>query len=306
MATPPPPEGTPPLPPYGQQPYGQPAQGPQPYPQSPQPYPQTPQGPQPYPQSPYGQPPYGQSPYGGGWPAPYPGQQQHHHQQPPMNGLAITSLVFGLLCCLPVIGLVFGIVALSQIKKKGERGKGMAIAGITLSSIGTLLFTLTLVTGGVDSFVDGFREAGKYSDTELDKGDCFNTRDGRLEGETYGVQVVPCDTPHHGEVFGTVTLTGSSYPGEDRALDFAETRCQTLLDDYYGGGVDALPARVDLYFYAPTARSWREGDRDVSCLLANVDGSKSSGSLRGTADEDSGGGSRDGDDDPGSGVGAEV
>ncbi|MHC0432348.1 DUF4190 domain-containing protein [Streptomyces sp. O3] len=268
MATPPP-EGTPPPPPYGQQPYGQPPQGPPPYPQ----------GPQPYPQSPYG-----------GWPGPYPPPQR-----PPVNGLAITSLVFGLLCCLPVIGLVFGVIALTQIKKRGERGKGMAIAGVTLSSIGTLLFALTLATGGFGSFMDEFRDAVKYSDTQLSTGDCLNTRDGRLEGETSGVQIVSCDTPHHAEVYGTATLTGSSYPGEDQALDFADARCGALLRGYFGGGPDALPSGVDVYVYAPTAQSWRQGDRDVSCLLGRVDGSKATGSLRGTGP----GGRESGDDGPG-------
>jgi hypothetical protein len=59
-----------------------------------------------------------------------------YNQPAPVNGLAIASLVLGILCCLPVVGLVLGLIALGQIRKKGERGRGMAIAGIVLGWVG--------------------------------------------------------------------------------------------------------------------------------------------------------------------------
>lgn len=67
----------------------------------------------------------------------------------PTNGNAITGLIFGIIsvtcvCAgLPVgaIGIVFSCIALSQINNNpGQKGKGMAIAGLVLSIIGVLIW----------------------------------------------------------------------------------------------------------------------------------------------------------------------
>lgn len=51
------------------------------------------------------------------------------------NTMAILSLIFGFGGGL--LGIVFGHIALSQIKRSGEGGRGLAIAGTTLGYIGT-------------------------------------------------------------------------------------------------------------------------------------------------------------------------
>jgi hypothetical protein len=55
------------------------------------------------------------------------------------NGMAIASLVcslFGWLCIIgPILGLIFGILALNQIKQTGQGGRGMAIAGIVIGAL---------------------------------------------------------------------------------------------------------------------------------------------------------------------------
>ena len=73
-----------------------------------------------------------------------------------MNGMAVAGLVMGLLsitlgifCCLPfipVLGIIFSAIALSQLKKTPglQSGRGMAIAGLILSLIG-LMFSLFLL-----------------------------------------------------------------------------------------------------------------------------------------------------------------
>ena len=64
------------------------------------------------------------------------------------NRMAVASLVcslFGWLCVVgPLFGLIFGFVALNQIKEKGQRGRGMALAGII---IGAILVVLVIGTG---------------------------------------------------------------------------------------------------------------------------------------------------------------
>jgi hypothetical protein len=63
------------------------------------------------------------------------------------NGLAIAALVTSLVCCGP-IGLVLGLVSLNQINASQGRqgGKGMAIAGIAIGAVTTLVGVLLLMS----------------------------------------------------------------------------------------------------------------------------------------------------------------
>jgi peptidyl-prolyl cis-trans isomerase B (cyclophilin B) len=50
------------------------------------------------------------------------------------NGMAIAAFVCPLvLCALFPLGIIFGHIALSQIARNGEGGKGLAIAGLVIS-----------------------------------------------------------------------------------------------------------------------------------------------------------------------------
>ena len=140
-------------PPYAQ-PYGQPAASQQPaqppYPQPAQPpYPQPPYPPQANP----AQPPGYYAPVAPVYAAPY---------APPTNGLAITSLISGIVAwvLLPGIGSLVGVItghlALSQIKRTGDSGRGLAIAGVILSWVqlgalillGAVLLLVSLIAIG--------------------------------------------------------------------------------------------------------------------------------------------------------------
>lgn len=243
-----------------------PPPGPQePFPQGQYPQQQYSQGPYPYPPQ---QPQY---PGGGGygpWGQPYGA----HPGRPPVNGFAIAAFVLGVLCCVPAVGLVLGLVALARIRKRGERGKGFAVAGSVLSSVGLVLWAVTLSTGAAGDFWDGFRDAARGEGTAyaLEKGECFTTPSGSLQGVTYDVDQVPCAREHDGEVFAAFDLPGGAYPGEAEITRVADERCYALQDSY---AMDrwALPTDVDVYYLTPTAQSWRGGDREVTCLFGNTD-----------------------------------
>jgi hypothetical protein len=154
-----PPQGVYPPPQQQQQGYGQAPYGQQPY--DPNAYAQQPYDPNAYAQQPYGQPydpnayaqqpyptgPYDQNPYGAypqpGYQQPYPGYGQPYPPSRGTNTMAILALVFGILVA--PLGLVFGFVARSQIKKTGEDGDGLALAGIIIGGIFTLLFIAYVV-----------------------------------------------------------------------------------------------------------------------------------------------------------------
>jgi hypothetical protein len=64
------------------------------------------------------------------------------------NGLAIASLVLSLLWICGIgslVAVVFGIIALSQTKKSGQKGKGLAIAGLVIGSLGLIATVVTTV-----------------------------------------------------------------------------------------------------------------------------------------------------------------
>ena len=251
----------------------------------PPPGPQQPHGPyQPpqrhYPQGPYGPPTHPQGPAYQPWAQGY----SPYNRPAPVNSLAITSLVFGVLCCLPGVGLVFGLIALRQIRRRGERGTGLAVGGSVLSGIGLVLGALMLATGGASSFWEGVREGARDgANSSLVKGECFDAPGGMLSGGTGAVTGVPCSGEHDGEVFASFRLRDGGYPGDDSVTGTADERCYGLRDTY---AMDAwaVPDDVDVYYLTPTERSWSIGDREVTCVFGNVtEGANLTGSLRNDA-----------------------
>lgn len=95
------------------------------------------------------------------------------YQEPKNNGLAIASLILGILSILfyvltAVPGIITGHMARSRAKRQPElyTGKGMALAGLILSYI-MLLVSIALVVGLIylfknsPEFKDAFAEAFK-------------------------------------------------------------------------------------------------------------------------------------------------
>jgi uncharacterized membrane protein len=84
--------------------------------------------------------------------------------KPPRNGLAIASLVLGIVWLYwlgSILAVVFGHVALSQIKRSGgeQRGRGMAIAGLVLGYFGVAMLLFFI---GIVIFSDGNGSGGGY------------------------------------------------------------------------------------------------------------------------------------------------
>jgi Domain of unknown function (DUF4190) len=136
------------------------------YPEYPPPYPRQPPPVPPYgyPPPPYGGPPGHGGPmgYGGppGYPVPYDPYQAYQVGPSETNGLAIASLstsiagvVLGIplaIFCyigllIPIVGAVLGAVALSQIKRTNQQGRGLAIAGIAVGAVTTAVLLVIWV-----------------------------------------------------------------------------------------------------------------------------------------------------------------
>ncbi len=90
--------------------------------------------------------------------------------KPGTNGLAIASLVLGILWICGVgslLALILGIVALSQIRKTASGGKGLAIAGIVLGSLGVLATGGTAIAVALAADNVKFNEPDEFNDVEI-------------------------------------------------------------------------------------------------------------------------------------------
>ncbi len=124
------------------------------------------------------------------------------------SGLAIAALVLGILWLFglgSLLALIFGLIALSQIRKSAGTlgGKGMAIAGVVLGGLGLVSILLFTVTGAVV-----FSKAAKAGNESVLKSDL---RDAASAQETYFAE-------HHAYATSVGDLTGDGlflFPGDD-------------------------------------------------------------------------------------------
>jgi hypothetical protein len=89
--------------------------------------------------------------------SPPPGQQHYPPYQPyqayppvrPTNGLAVAALVCGIAAfftgftCIPAI--ICGHMARRQIRRTGEQGDGLAVAGLILGYVSVVLFIVAVL-----------------------------------------------------------------------------------------------------------------------------------------------------------------
>ncbi|MGE7385501.1 DUF4190 domain-containing protein [Streptomyces sp. NPDC004126] len=211
---------------------------------------------------------------GHSWPPPPPvwGPPPAYGHPPALNGFALASLLVGLLC-FPPLGIVFAVVALVQIARKGERGRALAVAGLVVS----LLMTAVLVTG-VTRYAEHFAGAlggGRYAEQvegqltgmdELRAGDCFNVPGGDLLDEARFTYRIGCDRVHDAEVTAATVIGQSSYPSKGWLKENATDACWKAQDAY---AMDswALPGYAEMFYFTPSPDSWQNGDRRLLCLI---------------------------------------
>jgi len=67
--------------------------------------------------------------------------------KPKTSGMAIASLICGILFCIPLaslLALIFGIIGINQTKENRAGGRGLAITGTVLGGLGLLLIPLSI------------------------------------------------------------------------------------------------------------------------------------------------------------------
>jgi hypothetical protein len=202
-----------------------------------------------------------------------------------VNGAAVASLVFAVIGALP-FSIALGVLALSRIAKRGERGLGLAIAGLCVSAawvtVAGSVATITVLNAAVRT-VAGTPAVGTPAATtpvsrppsaprtgstsgpgrrfvrDLTLGDCLSYVGEDRSPKEFVVKL--CSRPHGGEVFSIWSPPAGSYPG-DAALDRqAGDHCGQALRRYAVGEF----AGAKLVTVYPTRDTWSH-DRRVFCF----------------------------------------
>jgi hypothetical protein len=250
-----------------------PSGGQPPYPG--QPAPQQP-GPSQYGQQPQygGQPPYGGPPQQPGQPygmppmAPIQGIPQQQYQGPKQgtNGLAIASLILGIIGVI-LFSVILGVIALRQVKERNQNGRGLAVAGLVISGCWVLLFGVGLIvaiTTDDEPSRDASGQVTTPTNVQPDKlkvGDCVESID---EAKVVrGMKLVPCSGPNGGEVYANYELPAGKWPG----LSSVQTQAEQGCVDKWKATKRQMDDKSDIFYLHPIESSWSLGDRGVTCLV---------------------------------------
>lgn len=193
-----------------------------------------------------------------------PGYGQQPPPPPGTNGLAIASLIFGILGGAFLLGFIFGFIALAKTKKTGQAGRGMAIAGIVLNAVWVVIWAVIIIfaVSAVKTVINTSGAPG-YG---LNPGDCFNENPTSLSQ----VDKVSCTTPHDGEAVALIPVTGTTFPGETVLEQQANTACPAPATSYLGA--DADPSKLSLAFLAPNQLAWSAGNHTIACFVGSPAG----------------------------------
>ncbi|AEE46352.1 DUF4190 domain-containing protein [Cellulomonas fimi] len=199
---------------------------------------------------------------------------------PPTEGLATASLatsVGGLLVLggLPgPVGVGLGIAALRRIRRRGTKGRGMAIAGVVVGAVSTLVFgglVWLAVWAWSNPDVTGLTLDDELPDytlrSDLEVGDCLREYPGSYD--LGSADPVDCSEPHALEIVSVLPMTSpiDSY-AEPPDPGYAEgfTQCAARIERSAPGLVDEWVVWTDVSY--PHPDDWESGAQTAYCAVA--------------------------------------
>lgn len=196
----------------------------------------------------------------------------------PPRPLWVRLLALAPLALVPLGGLVGGVLGALALAVNGVVARSTLRTTVRAT---VMLATLGLATAGwlaVAAALTSVAPAGKLYTT----GTCLN-------GITPGADLVAhaptradCGAPHDAEVIGTFRITpAASFPGETGLFNASASQCPPLFAAYVG--IDFTASKLDMVPVVPTQSSWTTGDNELACVAVAADGSKLTGSVKGTA-----------------------
>lgn len=126
--------------------------------------------------------------------------------------------------------------------------------------LGVIAGLTVLVIGGGVALYLAFGQ-GTVTATDVEMGDCLS----EIPGDTrvLTVKTIDCAETHAGEVFAVLQMPGGDFPGQ-AAIDTYADKCSPQLASYAPSAM--TDDTVQLYVLYPTAETWEQGDRAVTCV----------------------------------------
>ena len=125
-------------------------------------------------------------------------------------------------------------------------------------------------------------ESGGLGAFRIEEGDCLNLP---TESLVQSVEGVPCGGSHDAEVYSLFDMASktSAYPGESAVVTAAEDGCLARFHAFVGVAYEQ--SELGIYYLHPTEETWEDDevkDREIVCMVTAYDGSKLTGSMRGS------------------------
>jgi len=178
---------------------------------------------------------------------------------------AIASLILGILAVIPLSVICAG-VGLSRIKRIGQRGRGLAFAGLALSAIWlVVIIAVSTLSGNATQSAGGkITHRGSLDVFALTTGDCFDNP--TTTSEIQNVTALPCGQAHDAQVFAKFDLTGAdnSYPAQATLNKLADNGCNSRTGSINKAKVTSA---MTIHVLFPEQDAWSGGQRTVSCLI---------------------------------------
>lgn len=179
----------------------------------------------------------------------------------PVNGLAVATLVFGLLGGL--LALILGPLALFQLKDTGQRGRSLVVVGLVACVAWVAALTVTVSTGRAWW---QYEPTPPVSGLDLKVGDCFDAPDA---SGGFDVRKLSCTERHDGEVFAVVALPYDEYPGVVEFYDDVLPRCEAQASTNFAAVLATRDVRVQVMTHTPD--TWKTKPHRVVCYFHAAD-----------------------------------
>jgi hypothetical protein len=184
--------------------------------------------------------------------------------------IALTFLPLGLIVLGGLIGALFGSGAAAinaRLARSTLRAPIRAVGMILISLVAAALYLGT-----------AFSIAPV---PKLTVGSCVNGIHEGVNVTTSTTRSVDCASPHENEVIASVDYSPSgAFPGQSALDAFATAQCPTAFESYVG--VSFEQSSLQMIPVTPSDLTWAKGDRSVTCVVLTTDGSKLTGSVKGS------------------------
>jgi glutaredoxin-related protein len=157
---------------------------------------------------------------------------------------------------------------------KFDRFGGAVLVALVAGFIGYAF--MTGAQRGDDGSIDS---GGRLDAFDVRLGDCFNDADSSMGEEISSLDAVPCGEPHDNEIYAVFNLETVEFPEGDAMSEIVGEECLSRFEGYVGREYETSVLEVSAMY--PTHGSWHErGDREVACILYNMEYTKLVGSVR--------------------------